>query len=117
MATSERFSADAIPRINAGVDVLGGHAREQILKPEPAWHGRPQHQPTILRGEGDLCASPQAHLFSQAAWNPHAKAVSPLLNLRAHIPSRGYTLTILLPHGIRRAPQIGPNDFTGGSSS
>ena len=66
------------------MDVLWGDVRKKIRKPETAWNGGPQDQLAILRREADRSAGPQAHLFSQAAWNPHAKAVSPFLYLRLH---------------------------------
>jgi hypothetical protein len=78
------------------VDVLWRDTRKKIRKPEPAWHRGPQDQLTILSGKTDLGAGPQPNLLSQAAWNPHAKAVSPHLNLRLHDPSCDYTLTIPL---------------------
>ena len=82
--TSECFDLDGIPGINGGVDVLGRNARKKICKPEPNWNSGPQHQLTILRREADLSASDQANLFSHAAWNPHAQAVTPFLNLGLH---------------------------------
>ncbi len=88
------------------MDVLWRDVRKKISKPKPAWHGGPQDQLTILRGEADLGASPQAHLFGQAARNPHAKAVSPLLNLRLHEPTSGYTQTIPLLASAACAPSF-----------
>jgi len=78
------------------MDVLWRDTRKKILKPEQAWHRGPQDQLTILRGETDLAPSLQANLLSQVARNPHAKIVSPLLNLSLHNPSSGYALNTRL---------------------
>jgi hypothetical protein len=94
--TSECFGSYCISRINAGVDVLWRDTLKKIRKPEPAWNRGPQDQLTILCGETDLAAGTQPNLFTQAAWNPHAKAISPLLNLRLHNPYSAYTQTIPL---------------------
>lgn len=86
---SSHTRSPGISRINEGVDVLWCDTRKKIRKPEPAWRRGPQDQFTILRAETDLGAGPQPNLLSQAEWNPHAKVVSPLLNLRLHDPSGG----------------------------
>ncbi|SBO43864.1 protein of unknown function [Cyanobium sp. NIES-981] len=66
------------------MDVLWRDLCKKIRKLEAAWHRGPQDQLTILRGEADLGAGTQPNLLSQAAWNPHTKAVPPLLDLRLH---------------------------------
>ena len=92
-----------IPRFNGCVDVLWSDISKKVRKPEPAWNGGSQDQLAILRGEADLGAGPQAHLFSRAAWNPHSYAASPFLNLRLH-PKRAAIRRLY--HSLTRQPRL-----------
>jgi hypothetical protein len=66
------------------MDIVGCHARQEIIQVEArreSWH---HNQLTILCAQAHLTTSTKANLLGQTTRDPQAKTVSPLLDTRLH---------------------------------